>query len=125
MPHTRFHKGDLVVLCAVVLLAAGFLLCPLLTLRTTDGAYCEIRCGDEVTRYPLSDTRTIPLSHGGYTLTVTIAHGTVSVTSADCPDRVCVRTGEISHSGDVIVCIPAEVVIRITGNEEAADYVAG
>lgn len=124
MPYTRFQKGDLAVLCAIVLLAAGFLLFPRLTARTADGAYCEILCGGEGTRYPLSDTRTIPLSHGGYTLTVTIAHGAVSVTAADCPDRVCVKTGEITAPGSVIVCVPAEVVVRITGNEEA-DYVAG
>ncbi len=126
MPYTHFHKGDLVVLCAVVLLAVGLFLYPHFS-HVTGGAYCEILCGDTVSRYPMTDECTIPITHGGYTLTVTIADGAVSVTSADCPDRVCVKTGEISTAGSVIVCIPAEVVVRVRGTEEAeeADYVAG
>lgn len=123
MPYTHIHKGDLIVLCAVLLFAAGLFLFPHLT-RTADGAYCEIFCGGTITRYSLTDERTIPITHGGYTLSVTIANGAVSVTSADCPDRVCVKTGAIATVGSVIVCIPAEVIVRIGGMEEA-DYVAG
>ena len=123
MPYTHIHKGDLAILCAVTLLAVGLLLLPHLT-RTGGGAYCEILCGGTVTRYPLTDERTIPITHDGYTLSVTIANGTVSVTSANCPDRVCVQSGEISSTGCVIVCVPAEVIVRIVGAEEA-DYVAG
>ena len=83
-----------------------------------------IRCGDTVTRYPLTDERTIPLTHNGYTLSVTIANGAVSITASDCPDRVCVKTGEIAAVGSVIVCVPANVIVQIGGAEEA-DYVAG
>ena len=123
MPYTHLHKGDFFVLCIVGILAIGLLLCPHLS-HTGSGTYCEIRCGDTVTRYPLTDERTIPRTHNGYTLSVTIANGAVSITASDCPDRVCVKTGEIAAVGSVIVCVPANVIVQIGGAEEA-DYVAG
>ncbi len=126
MPYTHIRKSDFVILSAAVLLALAFCVVPRLPFHTALGAYCEITCGGETTRYPLSENRTVTCTHGGYTLTVQIAHGAVSVTSADCPDRVCVKTGEISAPASVIVCVPAEMVIRIVGTEaEEADYVAG
>ena len=112
MPYTHLHKGDFFVLCIVGILAIGLLLCPHLS-HTGSG-----------TRYPLTDERTIPLTHNGYTLSVTIANGAVSITASDCPDRVCVKTGEIAAVGSVIVCVPANVIVQIGGAEEA-DYVAG
>ena len=43
--------------------------------------------------------------------------GRICFMEADCPDRVCVNTGWISRPGQVAVCLPAGVVIKITGQE--------
>ncbi|HBE87040.1 MAG TPA: hypothetical protein DDW53_19330, partial [Lachnoclostridium sp.] len=40
-----------------------------------------------------------------------------SITEASCPDKVCVRTGKIHRSGELIVCLPNRVVITIEGEE--------
>ena len=48
-------------------------------------------------------------------MTVEVRDGHVSVTRADCPNRVCVRMGRKSRSGDVIVCVPNKAVIHIGG----------
>ena len=118
MPYTHLHKGDFFVLCIVGILAIGLLLCPHLS-HTGSGTYCEIRCGDTVTRYPLTDERTIPLTHNGYTLTVTAEGSGLRVSEADCPTQDCVHTGAIFRSGQSIVCLPARVVIQLIGG--AAD----
>ena len=39
--------------------------------------------------------------------------------SSDCPTQDCVHTGTISRSGQSIVCLPARIVIQLTGG--AAD----
>ena len=54
----------------------------------------------------------------------TEADGGVSVTEAGCPDKVCEKTGVIRHAGEIIVCVPADAVIRIPG-ETAEDFIAG
>lgn len=40
---------------------------------------------------------------------------------SDCPDKVCVQTGFISKSGQIAACIPAKVLVRITGTSKAND----
>ena len=62
-------------------------------------------------------------SHNGYTLTVAAERDgdtvRLHVASADCPTQDCVHTGAISRSGQSIICLPARIVITLTGG--AAD----
>lgn len=37
----------------------------------------------------------------------------VSCTGADCPDKICVETGTIALSDEMIVCLPHRVVARL------------
>ena len=37
------------------------------------------------------------------------------MTDADCPDKLCVKTGRISKTGETIVCLPHRVVVEIIG----------
>jgi len=50
-------------------------------------------------------------------LVIEIQGGRVAVTRADCPNRICVRTGWRSKAGDVIVCVPNKAIVRISGPE--------
>jgi hypothetical protein len=49
---------------------------------------------------------------------VVVQDGKVSVAESPCRAKICVRTGHIAHNGDLIVCVPNKVVVRVTGNEE-------
>jgi len=51
------------------------------------------------------------------TVTVTIEDGAVGVTSSDCPDHICVRTGAVRTPGSVIACVPNRVVVRVGGDD--------
>ena len=46
---------------------------------------------------------------------IEICGGAVWVSHSDCPLHVCVSTGRIRRAGEVIVCIPNKVVIRVEG----------
>ncbi len=46
-----------------------------------------------------------------------IKDGYASITEASCPDKVCVRTGKIHRSGELIVCLPNRVVVTIEGED--------
>ena len=55
----------------------------------------------------------IPLTDGKNKLQ--IKDGKVRMTSADCPDKICVNHRAISHEGETIVCLPHKLVIEIEG----------
>lgn len=62
-------------------------------------------------------------SCNGYTLTVSCDGAEVQVISSTCPGQDCVHTGAVSKAGQSIVCLPARIVIRLTGG--AADLTVG
>lgn len=67
---------------------------------------------DEVILLPLKDDE-----HSE----VEFKQGKVRIKYADCPDKICVKTGWISKPGEMIVCIPYKVVIRISGQRQDVD----
>jgi hypothetical protein len=40
--------------------------------------------------------------------------GGVRMTSADCPGGDCLRAGEIRRAGEVIVCVPHKLIVKLT-----------
>ncbi|MGI6189102.1 MAG: NusG domain II-containing protein [Caldicoprobacteraceae bacterium] len=46
---------------------------------------------------------------------VVVMNGEVKIEEANCPDRLCVKSGAIRFSGQTIVCLPHRVVVRLTG----------
>ena len=44
---------------------------------------------------------------------VKIENNTVAVESADCADKICVRSEKIKDSGEVIACLPHRLLIEV------------
>ena len=44
---------------------------------------------------------------------ISVSHGSIAVSDADCPDRLCVEQGAVSSSALPIVCLPHRLVIQI------------
>ena len=51
---------------------------------------------------------------------VLVEPGAISVSSADCPDKICVHQGRLTGAGIPIVCMPHRLVIDIEGGETDA-----
>jgi len=49
---------------------------------------------------------------------VKIEHGKVWIESAPCTHQICKNMGKISRPGEIIVCIPNKLLIRIEGDRE-------
>jgi len=66
-------------------------------------------------RLPLSENKTIEIPGPLGKSVVEIKNRRVRILSSPCPDKLCVKQGYIRESGQVIVCLPNRVVIKIEG----------
>ena len=137
----RPNGWDALVVLAVLALAAGSALAVWGGGRTEAGPGTVVVTvdGREADRFPLSELLEGPrtYSNNGYTLELACglrgAEGPpldhappsgeagVRVARSDCPTQDCVHTGLITRSGQSIVCLPARIIVQLTGVEAAED----
>lgn len=64
-------------------------------------------------------------SETGYNV-LHIEGGQIWIHDASCPDKICISQGKISHDGEIIVCLPNKMLIKIVDNNEEneIDFIA-
>lgn len=79
--------------------------------------------GKVVFTAPLNSDRRLALP-GPLGETVLVIHdGRVCVESSPCPRKICMGMGEISRSGELLACVPNELLIRVEGGrQKERDY---
>lgn len=126
-PEYRPNRWDALVAAAVLTLAAATALLFYLPRQSSGALTVTVTVGAQT-------VQTVPLAQyggdhvytgGGHTLTVRCENGQVWVAGSDCPGQDCVRSGAISRAGQSIVCLPAQVVIRLGGPADAPDLIVG
>lgn len=110
----------MILLLGILLTALLLWLIPVLTDTALPAKVMIIQNGQEFGSYSLSEDQTvvIPCGEKNYNLLL-ISSGQVSVSDADCPDRLCVRQKAISRKGENIICLPHKLVIQIESKEES------
>ncbi|MBQ7563577.1 MAG: NusG domain II-containing protein [Lachnospiraceae bacterium] len=105
----------LAVLAASVLLFFGVRVVRGQKSGTADSLQVSVSVdGEEKEVLPLSKDVNVRIEgRGGNSLMVHIEGGEVYVTDATCPDKLCVHQGRIRTSGEMIVCMPARIVVEI------------
>lgn len=120
----KFKWRDALIIAAALLLAAAVFL---LTLpKNTEGRlFAEItQNGKLLASLPL-DTDAEYIVNGNYENTVTIADGSAFFSSSNCPNEDCVHTGKLTKAGQLAVCLPNGVTVRIVGENADVDAIAG
>ena len=114
------RRADTLLFICWGLLALGLFILSIYGImdRATDGKLTVISGNEVYGVYGLGEDQTIEIGDGN---TCEIKDGKVSMISADCPDKLCVRSREISAVGESIVCLPNNVILKITGEAEKAD----
>ena len=49
-------------------------------------------------------------------VTVVAEKNRICFFESDCPDKICVRTGWLSHPGEIAVCLPNKIIIKLEQN---------
>lgn len=118
----RLKWGDFIIIGAVLLLAAA--LTALMAQNTAGGRlYAEVWQNDVlVERVALTDETDRTIDLDGHNV-IMLEGKTARVESADCRDQVCVRTGTLTRAGQVAVCLPNRVVLKLVGETGEIDAI--
>ncbi len=118
----RRVRNDILLVAAVLLLAAAAFL--IFRFTGTQGDRVVVLIGGEQTAsYPLSEELETVIRTGEESNTLVIRDGKALVTAATCPDGICVDHHPISKSGETIVCLPHQVVIKVEAAKNEVDIV--
>lgn len=120
-----FARADIIIILLVALLAIA----SVLFVFGGNGSpeYVCVKLNGIVTaEYSLDRTGEYELSgENGITLTLVVEKDGVSVKRAECPDKLCEKTGKISGAGQSIICLPAKISISLEGGSEEIDAAVG
>lgn len=61
--------------------------------------------------------RRVYASVGGFNTVYADGNG-AAVVEADCPDRLCVKSGPINRPGSSVICLPHRFILRVEGAAE-------
>lgn len=116
------RRGD-VLLSAALLVIAAALFAHFVSMPTPSKAVIEQNGS-------VAHTIALPAQHAlyevegeGCNLTIEVDRSRARVLASDCPDQVCVRTGWLTRSSRMAVCLPAKVVLRVEGEAPDVDAV--
>ena len=112
------HKNDIILIA--LCLALGLAALGIVRLTRKTGAYVVISADTgsgqtEIGRFPLDKDATIPITTPYGTNTLTIRDGAAVMTESDCPRHLCENQGAVRYSGQMIVCLPHKVIVRVVG----------
>ncbi len=124
----NIKKGDIIIFIIIgliIVLSTVFFF-----RRPGDATVLKIyRDGEEYATYSLSQSSekklSVPVKEGyqaGYN-TFQMKQGVVSIIDSSCPNKDCIRMGSISKAGDVLICLPHKLMLRLEGGD-AVDAVS-
>lgn len=140
----NFKAGDLIVIAATVIISLALL--SRVFLFNTKGSQADIFAnGEKVASVDLKTGKLVYRSSGinkaveafsvttednmtiiritssGIHAVIKCFDGRIRFAESDCPDRVCVNTGYISVNRQASACVPAGLLISITGESSESD----
>ncbi|MGL4791120.1 MAG: NusG domain II-containing protein [Anaerotignaceae bacterium] len=118
-------KWDIIIILVALIMAGGLYFSGILR-PSQLGATAIIYVDGEIERkLNLIEEKTITIeTDEGYNI-IEVKDGVISVTDADCNDKICVNHKAINLVNENITCLPHKMVIEIQGtNESEVDAIA-
>ena len=104
--------GDVFLIAGLLILSIGGII--FLKINSKPGATVEISVGGDLVKvFELKDNTEYRVHTEAGDNLVCIEAGKVTVTWADCPDKVCVNHEPIDETGETIICLPHKLVVEI------------
>lgn len=120
-----FARADIIIIFTVVLLA----LLSVFFVFGNNGSESRVVVkvgGNVYGEYSLDITGEYEISgDNGITLTLVVEQDGVSVKDAECPDKLCEKTGKISMNGQSIICLPGKISVALESESQNVDAEVG
>ena len=105
------------IILVLVLLIVGLSVFIIIELSRDAGDCVRVYSnGEFIGEYSLSEDGEYSLNGG--TNVLIIENGNAYMSHADCPDHLCIKQGDISRTGEKIVCLPNRLSIEVFGTGE-------
>lgn len=111
-------KKDIILIISVIIIALGAILGNKI-LNSGKSDRVEIYVDNKLYKeLSINEDKKIEINNGKGKNTVYIHDNGVEMLHANCPDKVCVRTGFVKKTGESIVCLPHRVNIKIVSDNK-------
>ncbi len=109
------RKADIIIL-AVLLAVSLVLLLPKLFSeeKLTAFVYQNGKAVKEIDLSAVEESYELKLDNA----VILVEKNAISFFDASCPDKLCVKCGKLTHTGDTAVCVPTKTVITLGGGKE-------
>lgn len=120
----KFKLGDIVIIVTIAI-AAILIMLSFYQKNTIEKTAVITQNNTVLGRIRLDHVngRSIINYEGPYPGTIEAVNGKIRFSHAECPDQICVQTGWITRPGQISVCLPAGVIVKIEGNDSELDII--
>lgn len=114
-------KGDIAIIVIVFILATALGYLVSINKEKLTTSVIVVKDGEILNRYKIDKNyeKTFEIDLDGEKNKIEIKNGQVRMIEANCHDRLCVKSRPISKSGEMIVCLPHKLYIKIEGENFA------
>ena len=111
-----YTRGDIILIA--VLLALSLMSLGAARLFGVSGKHAVVEVDNRrVLELPLDrDIATTVTGPIGETV-IEVENGAVSIPKSPCPNKSCKHMGHISHAGEILVCVPNHLIVKIIGGK--------
>lgn len=114
------RKSDFLIIIIILILSISLILFNSYKTKIYNDnekyAYIQVK-GELIKKIKITDEEQIVNVKTEYGINVIKIHDNgVEIIDADCPDKVCIKTGFIDKFGSSIVCLPNKLIVEIRGD---------
>ncbi len=110
--HEQEKKASVLLIAALALMGAGA--CVMQGFMRKKGMVAYVQWNTEtIAELDLDEDTELLIGEGKDYNRIRVEDGAVFCAEADCADQICVHTGKIDQTGEIIACLPHKLVIYV------------
>ena len=116
-------KGDIFIIAIILVIATALSFFTTYTKQVGFRQFVIVEDGVVKHKYTFDDDfkKTITIENSDHINTIRIENGTIKMVEANCPDQVCVKSRPISKNGEMIVCLPHKLYVKVLSPDENSE----
>lgn len=113
-------KGDIIIIVIVAVVATFLAYSSSFGQKSGFNEIQIVQDGKIVERYAANNSfnKIVNITEGKFSNTIEIKDGQIKIINANCPDQLCVHSRAISKDGEMIVCLPHKLYVKIVSSDQ-------